>query len=157
VLGRQLKEVRFVVDVGRRLDEISRNLSVTAHYGYAVVERVIDVPNNRSNGSVELSWRARPRLSIQGFLAAQRTHGGLRFGSLPGSAFEAPGEVNTPDRMAEHDRLLRDDRVHLGAAVSIHLSRSDIFASYTYFARGTDTHAGFAVTTGLTWPFVLKR
>ena len=53
VVGRNLKELRIGIDAGQRLDAISPKLSVQGRYSYAFVERVIDIPNNRSNASVE--------------------------------------------------------------------------------------------------------
>ena len=38
VVGRNLKELQFAVDVGRRLDAISENLSVQGRYSYATCE-----------------------------------------------------------------------------------------------------------------------
>ncbi len=52
-LGRDLKELRLAVDVGRRLDAISPKLSVQARYSYAIVEQVLEIPNNRINAAVE--------------------------------------------------------------------------------------------------------
>src|SRR5262245_6253011 len=43
-LGRDLREVRAGIDVGKRLDAISRNLSVQGNYSYAFVEKVVDIP-----------------------------------------------------------------------------------------------------------------
>ncbi len=58
VLGRNLNEVRIQVDAGHRLDAISDRLSVSGRYSYAIVEEVLDLPNNRSNfGSKPTSWR----------------------------------------------------------------------------------------------------
>src|SRR5262245_30659366 len=51
VPGRRLKEVRFAVDAGQRLDVLSEKLSAQGRYSYAVVERPIDIPINRSNAS----------------------------------------------------------------------------------------------------------
>ena len=77
VLGRNLNEVRLGVDVGQRLDRISDRLSVSARYSYAFVEKVLDLPNNRSNIAIE----AVPRDAEAGdslVFSWQRSHGGLR-------------------------------------------------------------------------------
>jgi hypothetical protein len=157
VLGRDLKELRVGVDAGQRLDRISPRLSVQARYAYSFVERVLDLPNNRSNATIGMSYRLRRALSARGLLSWQRTHGGLRIGSPPSSDLLPPGEVNTPERLAQHDRLLRDNSLHAGAAVSYEFSRMDLFASYIAFVNGTDTHAGRALTIGVSWPFELSR
>jgi hypothetical protein len=68
-----------------------------------------------------------------------------------------PGEVNTPERLDQHDRLLRDNSTHVGWTVSYHFTRVNVFGSYVAFMEGSDTHAGRAMTTGISWPFELRR
>jgi hypothetical protein len=153
-LGRHLKEVRIGVDAGQRLDVISPNLFVEGRYSYAFVERVIDIPNNRSNASVEGTYLLLKRkLAARGLASWQRTHGGLLFGSPPPASLQFPGEVNTPERLLEHDRLLRDNYFHAGGGLSYSFPRMDVFVSYIAFISGTDTHAGRALTLGVSWPF----
>jgi hypothetical protein len=152
-LGRSLRELRLAVDAGHRLDAITPRLAVSGHYSYALVERILDVPNNRSNVSIGASFRVQRRLSTQGMLAWQRTHGGLRVGAPPPYELQPPGEVNTQERLEQHDRLLRDNSWHAGATVNYEFPRFDLFASYRAFLGGTDTHAGRALTTGISWPF----
>lgn len=144
VVGRHLTEVRLGVDAGRRLDMISRNLSIQGRYSYAIVERVLDVPNNRSNAGVEANFLITRRLSARAFASWQRTHGGLRF----------PAEVVTSnERIVQHDRLLRDNYWHLGGGASYSFSRFDVFATYIRFMSGTNSHAGRTFTAGLSVPF----
>jgi hypothetical protein len=158
VVGQRLKEMRITVDAGQRLDAISPRLSVQASYSYAFVERVLnDVPNNRSNAKVEGGFLITRRLAARGLLLWQHVHGGLRFGGSDSSALPFPGDVNTPERMFEHDRLLRDNNWRLGAAIAYSLPQIDVFGSYVEFVRGTDSHAGRAFTAGVSWPFELGR
>ena len=80
VLGRRLKEIRIGVDAGQRLDAISPNLFVEGRYSYAFVERVIDIPNNRSNVSVEgTCLLLKRKLAVRGLASWERTHGGLAY------------------------------------------------------------------------------
>ena len=156
VVGQRLKELRLAVDAGQRLDAISPRLSVQGSYSYAFVERVLaDVPNNRSNAKVEAGFVITRRLAARGLLLWQHVHGGLRFGGSDSSALPFPGDVNTPERMFEHDRLLRDNNLRLGASIAYSLPQLDVFASYVEFVRGTDSHAGRAFTAGISWPFEL--
>jgi hypothetical protein len=157
VVGRDLKEIRLAVDAGQRLDWISPKLSVQGRYAYAVVERVLAIPNNRSNATVEGAVRVTRKLSARGSFSWQRTHGGLRFGSLPGSALPAPADVDTVEKLAQHDRLLRDNYVHAGTSVAYALPGVDMFASYVGYVSGTDSHAGHVVTVGMSWPFEWHR
>jgi hypothetical protein len=153
VVGRRLREMRLALDAGYRLDAVWDRLVVQGRYSYAVVERVLDVPNNRSNAQLEGVVLLSRRASIRGTVAWQRTHGGLRAGSLPPFVPTIPGDVNTPDRVREHDRLLRDNYSHVGGSVAYAFPSFDVFGSYRHFAGGTDTHAGRSVTVGVSWPF----
>jgi len=156
-LGRDLKELRIGFDVGQRLDRISRNLSVQGHYTYAFVERVLNIPDNRSNGSIEGVYVVKKRLALRGFSGWQVTHGGLQLGSMPPAALVFPGEVDTPELLAEHDRLLRDDNWRAGGGLAYSFNKVDVFANYIAYLSGTDTHAGRVVTVGFSVPFHTGR
>jgi hypothetical protein len=132
VVGRRLKELKVGVESGQRLDVIHPGLSVQASYLYTMVPRVLDIPNNRSNGSLEGAWAFR-RVSLRGILAWQRTHGGLRF----------PAEVNVPgapERLTEFHRMLRDNYLHAGAGLSFSRGAWDVSASVLATARGSNSH-----------------
>jgi hypothetical protein len=157
VVGRNLRETTIALDAGKRLDALSPNASVVGRYSYGFVQRVLGIPNNRSNATLEGRYAFfDARLTVRGFALWQVTHGGLRFGSIPPAALVTPGEVNTPERMDEHDRLLRDNHFRAGGGVSYSLARADVFASYIHYVSGTDTHAGGALTMGISWPFEIK-
>jgi len=154
VLGRRLNELALGVSVGRTLDFVSPNLYAMARYAYALVEAAeVDVPNNRSNFGLELGLQPTRRLTLQAMALWQRTHGGLRFGTMPPGTPVFPGDVNTPERLLEHDRLLRDNSFHLAGSASYALGGVDVFAQYTAYVSGTDTHAGRVVSLGVTWYF----
>ena len=155
VLGRDLREVRIAIDAGRRLDAILRNLSVQGGYSYAFVEKVMGISTNRSNANLEGDYLVKRRLLVRGQVLWQRTHGGLRFGSPPPADLVFPGEVNTPELLYQHDRLLRDNYWRTGGGLLYSFPRVDLFAYYTAFVGGTDTHAGRAVTVGFSVPFRL--
>ena len=139
-MGQRLKELRISVDAGQRLDAISPRLYVQGRYSYAFVERVLDdVPNNRSNATVEGGFLITRRLAARGLFLWQRVHGGLRFGGSDSSALPFPGDVNTPERMFEHDRLLRDNNWRLGAGITYSMRQMDVFASYVEFVHGEPT------------------
>jgi len=143
VVGRRLKELRFGADVGQRLDRLIPGLRVEAGYEYTIVPRVLDVPNNRSGGAVVGSIALPHRLTAQGIVSWQRTHGGLRF----------PDEVVVPDipeRLTEFHRMLRDNYLHTGAGVGFSTGSWDISASFLVTARGSNSHDihVFSVTTG---------
>jgi hypothetical protein len=154
-LGRDLREVRFGIDVGRRLDVLSRSLSIQGGYSYAFVEKVMGISTNRSNARIEADHLIKGKLAMRGQAFWQRTHGGLRFGSPqpPGPIF--PGEVNTTELFYQHDRLLRDNYWHAGGGLAYSFPQFDVFATYIAFVGGTDTHAGSALTISIVVPFRL--
>jgi hypothetical protein len=153
VVGRNLKEVQIGVDAGARLDMVWDRLVVQGRYHYGIVEQVLGIPNNRSNAGIDGTILLSRRSSVRGFVSWQRTHGGLRAGSLPPYDLPFPGEINTPDRVDQHDRVIRDNRWHVGAGASHAFPMMDVFGSYVEFVRGTDTHAGRSFTVGVSLPF----
>jgi cholesterol transport system auxiliary component len=155
VVGRNLEEVALALDVGQRLDFISPLLSVQGRYAYAFVERVLDIPNNRSNFSVEASYLLTPHLAVRGLAYWQWTHGGLRAGGPTLPDLPPPGEINTPERGEQHDRLLRNNYFHAGAGIVYQFPHFEVYASYIGFGNGTDTHKGAAYSVGISWPFDL--
>lgn len=153
VVGRNLREFQVGLEAALRLAGFLPRATVQAGYTYAFVERVQGVPNDRSNGFFEVGYALNRRLYLRADARWQRTHGGLRFGSPSGDPFPPPGEVNTPELLAEHDRLLRDNYWRIGGGLSYSMGAFDVFAGYTKYVSGTDTHDGQAYTMGLTYYF----
>jgi hypothetical protein len=147
VVGRRLKEIRVGVDAGRRLDMISSRLAVQGRYSFAFVERVLDIPNNRSNIGVEANYTVSRKLSTRAVATWQRTHGGLRF----------PDDIISDEQLVQHDRLLRDNNFRVGGGASFSWPRVDVFGSYIAYVSGTDAHAGRVFTIGASWPFRMTR
>jgi len=154
-LGRNLREERIGIDVGRRLDVLSSSISVQGGYSYAFVEKVMGISTNRSNGRLEADYSIKRKLQVFGNAFWQRTHGGLRFGSPTSADLPFPGDVNTPELQYQHDRLLRDNYWHAGGGLAYSFRQFDVFATYIAFVGGTDTHAGRAVTISFVVPFRL--
>jgi len=156
VAGYGLRELRLALDGGARLEPISSRLAVTGRYQYAAVQDVSAVPdvaNNRSNWTASVSMAVTTRLSVRAGVSGQRTHGGLRFGSFTDPDLPPPGEAAGLSRFEQHDRLLRNNFIHVGGGLSYALPRVDLFLAYEHFVQGTDTHAGKAITTGVSVPF----
>jgi hypothetical protein len=154
-LGRNLREERIGIDAARRLDAVSSSLSVQGGYSYAFVEKVMGISTNRSNARLEGDYYILRRLLVRGQVFWQRTHGGLRFGSPLPADLVFPGEVNTPELLYQHDRLLRDNYWHVGGGLGYSFPQVDVFATYVAFVGGTDTHAGRALTISFVVPFRL--
>ena len=143
-IGRNLNEFRLALDAGYRIDAISPRFSIAGRYAYAFVEEVLDIPNDRSNASVSFDYLFTRKFSGSLIFYWQRSHGGLK-----------STEFETDEQWVQFDRLLKDNSFHIGAAFAYSFSRLDVFASYTEFVDGTDTHVGRAVTVGISAPFQL--
>jgi hypothetical protein len=154
VVGRNLQEAQVGVTAGLRLVGVLPKASVQVGYTYAFVEKPLDdVTIDRSNGAFEFGYALNRLLYISGTAAWQRTHGGLRNGSPTGNPFPSPGELNTPERYAQRDRVLRSNYWHAGGGLSYSAGPVDLFVSITKYISGTDTHNGQAYTAGTTWYF----
>jgi hypothetical protein len=159
VVGRRLKELGIAIDGGIRASQLSPNLTISGRYAYTVVERVLDLPNNRSNVTADATYAIGRRLAATGSAVWQRTHGGLRAGTGPPPPI-APlpwGEIATDELFEQHDRLLRDNNFRAGVTVSYSWTRVETFVSFVSYLRGTDTHAGRALSTGVSVPFEIDR
>lgn len=157
VAGKNLNEVHVGVSTALKLVRLLPKASVQATYTYSFVESPIDtVSIDRSNLTMDFGYALTDRLFVRGVADLQRTHGGLRFGSPTGNPFPPPGEINTPARVAQRDRLLRTNYWHVGGGASFNAGPADVFAAVTKYVNGTDTHNGWLFTSGTTWYFDLK-
>lgn len=148
VVGRRLTELRLGVDAGQRLDWLRAGLSVQGAYRYTIVRRVLEIPNNRSNGSLQAGMAFPRGFSARSIVSWQRTHGGLRF----------PAEVNVPEapeRLSEFHRILRDNYLHAGGGVSYSRGVWDLAGSFLLTARGTNAHDIHVFTFTLSRAFEL--
>jgi hypothetical protein len=158
VVGKQLSEVQLGVLAGLRLVELLPNATVQAGYTYAFVEKALDdISVNRSNVFMDLGYAVNRRLYLRAAWLWQHTHGGLRFGSLTGNPFPPPGEFNTRERLVEGDRLGRVLYMQLAGGLAWNAGPVDIFASYTKYVWGRDSHNGQAYNFGATWYFGLPE
>ena len=61
--------------------------------------------------------------------------------------------LDTPERLQEFHRLFRNNYWQAGGGLSYSVGSFDVFASFTKYVWGTDTHDGQAYTVGATWYF----
>lgn len=156
VLGRNLQETQVGASTGARLGFLPK-ASVGASYSYSFPEQVADVEINRSSGVVDLGYALSRRLYVRAGGNWQRTHGGLRFGSVTGRPFFPPGEFNTPERFAQRDRLGRTHYWQVGGGLSYDVGPADVFAAVSSYVWGRDAHDGEVYTVGATWYFDLSK
>jgi hypothetical protein len=67
------------------------------------------------------------------------------------------GEWNTSERLVQADRIIRTHYWHLGAGVAYSFSSLGVFAAYTKYIWGRDTHNGQTYIVGSTWYFDLSN
>lgn len=158
VVGKQLQELQVGISAGRRLVAVLPRVNVQASYTYSFVEKALDdVSLNRSNVYLEVGYPLTRSLYVRGSGIWQTTHGGLRFGSPTGDPFLPPGELNTPERLAQRDRLLRTKYWHLGGGLAYSTGPADVFVSVEKYVWGRETHNGIAYTAGSTWYFDFSK
>lgn len=159
VVGRNLRELRVGVSAGLRLVDLLPKASIQGTYSYAFVEKALeDLEIDRSNVSIDFGYALTSRLYLRGGGIMQRTHGGLRAGSITGDPFPLPGELGvSPETFAQRDRIQKSNYWHLTAGVSFDAGPVDVFGGYTKYIWGTDTHNGQAFTFGTTWYFDLLQ
>lgn len=153
VVGFDRQEFGVGVSAAYRLAGVLPRATIQAGYTYAFVERFLGIPNDRSYGSVEMQYAVTRRITIRAGGFWQYTHGGLRLGSPSGDPFYPPGEIDTPERLQEFHRLFRNNFWQAGGGLSYSVGSFDIFAAFTKYVWGTDTHDGQAYTLGATWYF----
>lgn len=157
VVGRNLQEMAVGVNAGARLVGLLPKASVQAGYTFSFVEKVVDISINRSNGFIDLGYALTSRLYARAAGIWQETHGGLKFGSPTGNPFFPPGEINTPQRSAQRDRLLKTRYWQVAGGLSYSAGPADLFASYSKYVWGRDAHDGQVYTVGATWYFDFSK
>ena len=155
-VGRDLEEVQIGLSAAMLLVSLIPRASVQAGYTYAFVEKVLDIKNDRANAFVQIGYALTNRLFVHADGTWQRTHGGLRIGSVTGHPFPIPGEFGPPVLFAQRDRLTRSNYWHVGGGLAYSAGPIDLFAAYSKYVSGTDTHNGQAYTVGATWYFDLR-
>jgi len=154
VVGRNLKELQFGVGAGLRLASFLPRATVQATYAYSFVESPLDdISIDRSTGALDLGYALGSRLYVRATGNWQYTHGGLRFGSVTGNPFFPPGELNTPERYAQRDRVVRTNYWQAGGGLSYSVGPVDVFASFSKYVWGRDAHNGQVYNLGATWYF----
>jgi hypothetical protein len=146
--GRDLNELQLGVSAARMLDALVPGLFLQGSYLYGVTEKVLDIPHNRSNMSLEVGYFVTPRVRLLGLSTGQLTHGGV----------DAPSPTD-PIMFPEHDRITRDEFINVGGGTAYSLSEKvDIFGSVIHTLDARNIHAIHrGLSLGLSWSFSTKR
>jgi len=148
-VGSQLREFRFGVSAGRRLDPVLRNAYFQAGYSFGFAQRIEGIRPKRSFLDGELGYFVTRRLQVRAIGISQLSHGGLD------SPQDFPDRTPVNARWRAHDQISRINVVNLGGGVSYDLNQSwTVFSSLLTTVWGTNGHAlnaGLAV--GMSWSF----
>ena len=150
--GQKLKELQLGVSGAKLLDTIVPGLFVQGRYAYGFTERVLDIPHNRSDFSLELGYFATPKLRLLALGSARLTHGGIDTPPNP--------RVNLPAfQFLYHDQIQRENFLNLGGGASFALSEKfDLFGSLIHTAAARNGHAiDRGISLGLSWTFSTSR
>ena len=145
--GRNLKELQFGTDVGRRLNPFLRRAYLDGQIAFAIPEQALNIRTTRTNLALEMGYLLNRRLAFRGFAHWQHTLNGLHF----------PEDLTTPEIILTHERLLKANYWHLGGGVSYALTpKTDVSADVVTFLSGSDTHYGTGVSMRIARSFTLR-
>jgi hypothetical protein len=150
-IGRDLREFRIGVNLGRRLDPLIRKGFMQARLSYNFVERVLDVYHDSMNVELEFGYFLTRRLALIGLGTGQNTFGGLNY---PVGGFSQDFIRYSP-LYPHHDQILRARLIDLGGGAAYQVNpRFAIFGAAVTTLWGTNAHAVNAgITFGVNWTF----
>jgi hypothetical protein len=154
--GRDLHEYTVGFFVARRLDPVLENAYVQFRYGYVFVEKVLDIPHDKSTADLTLGYFVTPSLGARLLLTYLYTHGGI---TIPEGVICDPvlqcGPTDPSPTWQHHDQITHDVAFNGGVGLSYSLTGS-IDVSATYFASlyGMNGHKiNNGLSFGVTWSF----
>ena len=143
-VGRDLHEQNVGVSVGVPVEPVY----LQVRYGYSFVERVLDIPHNKSNADLDVGYFVSPSFLVRVLASGQKTHGGINidYENLP---------ARTSPLFLHHDQIITDDFLNVGAGASYELNQSvAAFAVAFRSIWGRNGHKmDLGVTTGIDYSF----
>lgn len=152
--GRQLTEVQVGLSAATLLDQITPGLFLQARYGFAFMEKTLDVRPNNSNVDVELGYFLSPTIRVFGMAAGHYSHDGIDLPIPPIARVTL-----TPEQLTHHDQIVQEHYFNLGVGTSITLTESlDLYGSFVKQMAGRNTHQiDRALSMGVSWRFKRGR
>ena len=150
--GTRQKQLQFGVSAAKMLDGITPGLFVQGRYAFAIVERRIDINNNRSNAGLEIGYFVTPRLRLLALGAGQLSHGGI-------DMIRNPQRNLPPIQFLHHDAITRINFLNLGAGAAYSLSEKiDVYASMIRTVAARNGHlVDRGLSLGMSWSFSTRR
>jgi hypothetical protein len=144
--GINLNQMHVGVTAASLLDQITPGLFIQGRYALGITQPVADVTPTRSNMDVEVGYFISTELRAFSLVAAQKSHAGIDV-SLN------LAQVGTVAQIQNHDRISRDDFLHVGGGVSFSLTeRLDLYSAFLTQIAGRNGHKmNRSLSLGLTW------
>src|SRR5262245_37080591 len=149
--GLRLRELQVGAYAAKLLERGLPGLFISGRYGFAFVEKVLDISHNRSLADLEVGYFFTSK--FRGFTMANAgyTHGGIDFpiNGLAGLP---------PEYRLNHDQIQRVHYLDLGAGASYSIRDSfDVFGSFSRLVAGRNGHAlNRGITVGASWSISRK-
>jgi hypothetical protein len=134
-VGLNLREYRFGVNLGRRLNPILPNAFIQGRYAFGFSGEVANVARKRTYAELQFGYFLTRRLSVQGALVWMYSHNGNE------NDYDLFPNNLTDEQWQNHDRISRAKLLDLGANAGFALNRSTslVFgAGHSLF--GANTH-----------------
>lgn len=130
--GQRLRSLQIGTYAARLLDPVLPGAFMQARLSYGFVQKVLDIPHNRSNADLEIGYFITPAFRAFALGSAQITHGGV---DLMG-----PGLL-PPAQEVRHDQIGRFNYLHVGGGASLSLTDAvDVFGSFVKQMAGRNGH-----------------
>ena len=145
--GKDQREYRFGMNVGRRLDPILPKAYVQGHYSFGIAQPVLDIRMKRSYSEFQFGYFLTPRLTLLGSGQWMYSHTGGKadfqallegdpYGGLP------------PPVWPHHDQISKSTLFDVTGGVAVTVKPStDVFASVGKSLHGTSGHLNAAVVS----------
>ena len=157
-VGRDLREFRLGLNVGRRLDPLLPNFFVQAQGAYRIIETVINYHRNGMYSEAELGYFVNRRVSLLGMATWSDTFGGFSYdpavwNSVASTRDAIAQGIITEQEFLHHDQIGHDRQFNAGGGVVYQLNpRFALFGSFTRTIAGANGHAlASAVAVGANW------
>jgi opacity protein-like surface antigen len=154
--GRDLHEYAVGFFLARRLDPVLDDGYVQFRYGYVFVEKVLDIPHDKSTADLTLGYFVTPALGARLLLTYLYTHGGI---TIPDGVVCDPvllcGPTDPSPTWQHHDQISHDVALNGGVGLSYSLTGSvDLTATYFASLYGENGHKiNNGLSFGVTWSF----
>lgn len=144
--GVNLNQMNVGVTAASLLNQITPGLFIQGRYALGITQPVAGVTPTRSNVDVELGYFISPELRVFSLTSAQKAHSGI-------DVTLNLAQVGTVTQIQNHDRISREEYVHVGGGASFDLTdRLGVYGAFLTQVAGRNGHKmNRSVSAGMTW------